>query len=274
MTHPWGTCDLRGGPGRRALIAMLLTLLVGGVRREASAALAPNVDTSSSHVQKGDGRPFNVGEQLDYEVRFGHVRVGTARMSVLGIEEIRGRPCFHLRFTIDGGLPLLEVHDRYESWIDTTTLASRRHLQEIREPGYARSTRYEIYPVEQRYRQDEEESLHVSVAAPLDEGSFIYFIRTLQIPVGQTRQFQQYFKPDRNPVIIRALRRDTVEVPSGRYPTVVVRPTIRARGLFAEDGEAELWFTDDARRFLVQLRTKFAGFTLSLALTKARFGNE
>ena len=59
-------------------------------------------------------------------------------------------------------------------------------------------------------------------------------------------------------------------MPSGRYPTVVVRPSIRARGLFAEDGEAELWFSDDSRRMLVQLRSRFAGFSLSLYLTEIR----
>ena len=108
--------------------------------------------------------------------------------------------------------------------------------------------------------------------APLDEWSFIYFIRTIRVAVGQTREFQRYFKPDRNPVVVRALRRDTVEVPSGRYPTVVVRPTIRANGIFAEDGQAELWFSDDARRMLVQMKTKFAGFSLSLLLTDVRAG--
>jgi hypothetical protein len=146
-------------------------------------------------------------------------------------------------------------------------------VQEIREVTYRRTTRYEIHPEDRTYRENDEDSLRASVQQPLDEGSFVYFIRTVRVPVGQTREFHQYFKPDRNPVVIRAIRRDTVEVPSGRYPTVVVRPTIRARGLFAEDGEAELWFSDDDRRILVQLKSKFAGFSLSMALTGYRAGN-
>jgi hypothetical protein len=210
-------------------------------------------------------RPFRVGESLGYDVRFGGIAVGTARMTVAGIEIVRGHPTYHVVFTIDGGIPLLGVHDRYESWMDTATLASRRHVQEIREGNYRRDTRYEIFPEERRYRENGD-TLHASVEQPLDEGSFVYFIRTTHVPVGQTREFHQYFKPDRNPVIIRALRRDTVEVPSGRYPTVVVRPSIRSRGLFAEDGQAELWFSDDARRILVQMNTKLAGVSLSLVL--------
>ena len=217
-------------------------------------------------------RPFRVGEQLRYQVRYGRIPVGHATMSVVGVEDVRGRPSYHVTFAIDGGLPGLQVHDRYESWLDTATLASRRHVQEIREVRYRRSTRYEIYPEEQRYRENDEDSLRTSVALPLDEGSFVYFMRTVRVPVGQTREFHQYFKPDRNPVVIRALRRDTVEVPSGRYPTVVVRPQIPARGIFAEGGEAELWFSDDAERVLVQLKTKFAGFSLSLLLVEFRPG--
>jgi hypothetical protein len=214
--------------------------------------------------------PFQVGEQLTYQVKYGRIPIGRASMTVVGIEDVRGRPTYHVAFKIDGGLPGLQVHDSYESWLDTATLASRRHVQEIREVRYRRTTRYEIYPEEQQYRENDEDSLHASVAAPLDEGSFVYFLRTVRVPVGQTREFHQYFKPDRNPVIIRALRRDTVEVPSGRYPTVVVRPTIRARGIFAEDGEAELWISDDARRMLVQLKSRFAGFSLSLLLAEVR----
>jgi hypothetical protein len=232
----------------------------------------PVVATAQPQLAADSTPPFRVGEQLTYQVKFGRIPVGRASMTVLGIEDVRGRPAYHVAFRIDGGLPGLQVHDSYESWLDTATLASRRHVQEIREVRYRRSTRYEIFPEEQKYRENDEDSLHASVSSPLDEGSFVYFIRTVRVPVGQTREFHQYFKPDRNPVIIRAIRRDTVEVPSGRYPTVVVRPSIRSRGIFAEDGEAELWFSDDEHRMLVQLKTRFAGFSLSLSLTEFRPG--
>jgi hypothetical protein len=252
-------------PRRWSLAAA--TLIALGGRPAAAGAQQQDAEPS-----RAAARPFRVGEQLTYRVKYGSIPVGHATMSVVGVEDVRGRPSYHVTFTIDGGLPGVQVHDRYESWLDTATLASRRHVQEIREVRYRRSTRYEIYPEEQRYRENDEDSLRTSVALPLDEGSFVYFIRTVRVPVGQTREFHQYFKPDRNPVIIRALRRDTVEVPSGRYPTVVVRPTIQARGIFSEGGQAELWMSDDADRVLVQLRARFAGFSLSLLLTEFRPG--
>jgi len=235
----------------------------------ASPVRAEMPEQSDERVERS-APPFEVGEQLIYQVKYGRIPIGRASMTVTGIEDVRGKPAYHVAFKIDGGLPGLQVHDSYESWLDTATLASRRHVQEIREVRYRRTTRYEIYPEERQYRENDEDSLHASVASPLDEGSFVYFLRTIRVPVGQTREVHQYFKPDRNPVIIRAIRRDTVEVPSGRYPTVVVRPTIRTRGIFAEGGEAEIWISDDARRMLVQLKTRFAGFSLSLLLAEVR----
>jgi len=256
---------MRRAPWRPSGLGLVTLLALAGwpAAADAQRQLADSMDSTP---------PFRVGERLTYQVKYGRIPIGRASMAVVGIEDVRGRPAYHVAFRIDGGLPGLQVHDSYESWLDTATLASRRHVQEIREVRYRRSTRYEIFPEERQYWENDEDSLHASVASPLDEGSFVYFIRTVRVPVGQTRAFHQYFKPDRNPVIIRAIRRDTVEVPSGRYPTVVVRPTIRARGIFAEDGEAELWFSDDAHRILVQLRTKFAGFSLSLSLTEFRPG--
>ena len=257
---------MRRAPHRRSCLAIAALVALAGPPAAADAQ-----QETADHAA-ATARPFRVGELLTYQVKYGRIPIGHASMVVLGIEDVRGRPAYHVAFRIDGGLPGLPVHDSYESWLDTATLASRRHVQEIREVGYRRSTRYEIFPEERQYRENDEDSLRASVSSPLDEGSFVYFIRTVRVPVGQTREFHQYFKPDRNPVVIRAIRRDTVEVPSGRYPTVVVRPTIRARGIFAEDGEAELWFSDDAHRMLVQLKTKFAGFSLSLSLTEFRPG--
>ena len=258
---------MRRPPHRGSLVAGAVLLLTLAGIPAAGAAEQQGADAAAR-----DTTPFRVGEQLIYQVKYGRLPIGRASMSVVGIEDVRGRPTYHVAFRIDGGLPGLQVHDSYESWLDTATLASRRHVQEIREVRYRRTTRYEIFPEERQYRENDEDSLKASVSSPLDEGSFVYFIRTVRVPVGQTREFHQYFKPDRNPVVIRALRRDTVEVPSGRYPTVVVRPSIRARGLFAEDGQAELWFSDDSRRMLVQLRSRFAGLSLSLHLTEVRSG--
>ncbi|HKH92132.1 MAG TPA: DUF3108 domain-containing protein [Gemmatimonadaceae bacterium] len=209
--------------------------------------------------------PFAVGEELTYRATFGGIPAGSARMRVDGIEIVRGRPAYHVVFTVDGGVPLFRVHDRYESWIDVETLASLRHRQQISEGRYKRTTSYEIYPERAEY-QKQGDSVRASVSNPLDDGSFIYAVRTAGVRVGETRQDDRYFRPDKNPVVLTGVRQETVSVGAGTFATTVVKPSIRTSGIFSEDGQAHVWFTDDANRYPVQVKAKFAKFSLTLTL--------
>ena len=215
--------------------------------------------------------PFAVGEELVFRATFGFIPAGTARMRVQGIDTVRGRPAYHVVFTLDGGIPLFRVHDRYESWIDRETLSSLRHRQEISEGRYHRNTTYEIFPERSEYQKDGGE-MQPSVSNPLDDGSFIYAIRAAAIRVGETRRDDRYFRPDRNPVVLTGVREDTVTVGAGTFATTVIRPTIKANGIFSENGEAQVWFTADERRLPVQLKTRFAKFSLTLALQSVTIG--
>ena len=215
--------------------------------------------------------PYAVGEELVYKATFGGIHAGTARMKVDGIEMLRGRPAYHVVFSLDGGIPFFRVHDRYESWIDVETLASLRHRQQISEGRYKRNTVYEIYPERSEY-QKEGDSVRASVSNPLDDGSFIYAVRTAGLRVGETRRDDRYFRPDKNPVVLTGLRQETVKVDAGTFATTVVRPTIRTSGIFGEDGDAKVWFTDDANRYPVQVKAKFSKFTLTLELKSVTAG--
>ena len=217
--------------------------------------------------------PFGVGEELTYRATLGGIRAGTARMRVDGIELVRGRPAYHLVFEIDGGIPLFRVRDRYESWIDVQTLASLRHHQRISEGRYKRTTTYEIYPEQAAYSKNGD-SLQASVSNPLDDGSFIYAVRAAGIDVGETRRDDRYFRPDKNPVVLTGVRRDTISVRAGTFATTVVNPSIRTSGIFSEGGQAHVWFTDDEARYPVQVKAKFSKFNLVLTLESIERGQD
>ena len=237
-----------------------------------TAGAQPATATASLAAFRVAPVPFAVGEELRYSATFAGIRAGSATMKVAGIENVRGRPAYHLVFTIDGGIPLYRVRDRYESWVDVQTLASLRHVQNIREGNYHRNTTYEIFPDKAQYRKDNG-ALEQSVTHPLDDGSFIYAIRASMPQVGETRRDDRYFRPDRNPVVLTGLRTETVRVDAGRFATTVIRPSIRANGIFSENGEAQVWLSDDANRYPVQVKSKFSKFSLTLELQSVRPGD-
>ena len=215
--------------------------------------------------------PFAVGEELVFRAAFGKLPAGHARMRVEGIDTIRGRPAYHLAFTVDGGIPFFRVHDRYDSWMDQETLSSLRFTQHIAEGRYHRETTFELYPERAEFRKNDGEPQE-SVANPLDDGSFIYAARIANIRVGDTLRANRYFIPDKNPVVFIGDRVDTINVGAGTFNTVVIRPSIKTSGMFSQNGEAQVWFSDDERRVPVQVRTKFAHFSLTLTLESMTSG--
>lgn len=246
----------RNIPMRAAAFAAASLFIAGPLRAQA----ATTVQAPAAPV------PFAVGEELVFHAKFGVLPAGTARMRVEGIDTVRGRAAYHLSFTVDGGVPFFRVHDRYDSWIDVETLSSLRHIQHISEGRYTRNTTYEIISETGTYRKNDEEP-QPTVANPLDDGSFIYAVRAAGIRVGETRREDRYFIPDRNPVVLAGLREDTVTVGAGTFGTIVVQPTIKSGGIFSERGEARVWLTNDESRLPVQVKARFAKFSLTLTLT-------
>src|SRR5262249_16204968 len=130
----------------------------------------------------------------------------------------------------------------------------------------------EIMPESAQYRKNDEPP-RPTVANPLDDGSFIYAVRAAAIRVGETRRDDRYFIPDRNPVVLTGVREDTVSVGAGTFATPIVRPTIKTGVIFSENGEAQVWFTNDERRLPVLLKTKFSRFSLTLSLESVTYGD-
>lgn len=247
----------------RRLLAVAMALALGTPAREAIAQpLATAADT-------GSRVPFGRGELLRYDVRFGKLKVGEGSMEVIDTEVIRGRDAWHTRFRIRGGIPFYRVDDMLESWIDREHFHSLRFVQDLEEGGRLRERRYEMYPERKAYQEGDEPE-QPGVADPLDDGAFLYFVRTLPLEVGQSYRFDRYFRPDRNPVVVKVLGRETIDVPAGRFATIVIQPVIKSKGVFSEKGEARIWLSDDPRRIMVQMKTKTKIGSLNLYLTSAR----
>lgn len=225
--------------------------------------------TNGEAQQRRMDVPFGVGERLVYDVKFGAIRVGSGSMEVMGIEQVRGREVYHTQFRVKGGTFFYRVNDLFESWFETESLASVRFVQEIQEGKRDVERRFEIFPEKPSYIEAGKEELP-SVPNPLDDGSFLYFVRTVPLTVGETYTIDRYFRPDRNPVRIRVLRKERITVPAGTYDAVVLQPTIKTKGIFSEGGHAEIWLSDDAARVMLQMKSKLPFGSLNLYLKSHR----
>jgi hypothetical protein len=257
-----------------AVLPFSLRLPLASARRAAAAAVTmTNVAPQQARVDTLLPVPFVVGERLVYDVKFGPLKVGTGSMEIMGVEQIRGRDTWHAKFRVKGGTFFYKVNDTYESWIDTAHVHSLRYKQDINEGRYDRERLYEFYPDRKVYTENDKPEQPM-VADPLDDASFLYFIRTVPLEIGQTYEFERYFKPDRNPVRIKVLRRERVSVPAGTFQAIVIQPMIHNAKLFSDNGKAEIWLAEDSTRMMVQMKSNLSFGSLNLYLKSARLGPE
>lgn len=251
-------------PHRFTVAALGLVLAAAGPLSAQSADLVGVPVERAAEEEKSVEKPavaavpFGIGEHATYQVRVGLFGgVGNGSMEVTGVEDVRGHPSYNLRLTIKGGVPFYKVDTRFESWLDVDQLLSRRFEQDQKEGKFKRHRIFEFYPEERRWeRAQTDEAGELPTDIPLDDVSFLYYVRTLPLEVGQTYTFPRYFRDKGNPVVLKVLRREKVKVPAGTFETVVVQPIIKTSGLFGEGGKAEVYFTDDDRRILVQMKSK------------------
>jgi hypothetical protein len=218
-------------------------------------------ETAETVVEPKPVPAFRVGERLVYQAKVNFVKAGSATMSVENVEPIRGRPAYHTVFDVRGKVLFYKVNDHYESWFDTTNLVSLRMIQRIEQGDYAADRNYEFYPERGIYVRNGEE--RPGVQEPLDEGSFLYFMRSIPLEVGKTYTFHRYYN-------LKVVRRERVKVPLGEFDAIVAQPIIKSRGLFSENGHAEVWFADDSTRRILKLKSKLSFGTLYLELKGAQ----
>jgi uncharacterized protein DUF3108 len=247
------------------MIPLVLTLLLG----QSLPATSQN-DSTSTAPPAAVMRPvpFTSGERMDYVAKMGPMNPGRGFMEIVGIEDVRGRPAVHTRFQLKGRAFFFSANYLLESWVDQATFTSLRFTQDNDGDATDKDKVYEIFPDRQTYRVNGGAELP-SVPAPLDEGALLYYVRTMDLEVGKTYDLNRYFRPDRNPVVVKVLRKETIKVPAGTFNTIVIQPIIKAKGIFSEGGKAQIYLSDDKDRIMVQMRVHLkANIDISLQLTK------
>lgn len=250
---------------RAARVAALALLAAAALRAQTDSAhgtaSASVVATAVAAV------PFPVGERMRYQANYGPFHVGQATMEVVGLDTVRGAETVHLRFRITGGALWYHLDQTMESWVGRKDFRSRQFRQDADERGRVWHHYYDIFPDSGFYREEGVDSTFPTIADPLDDAAFLYWIRTVPLEVGKRYEYNRYFRPDRNPVIIQVLRRERISVPAGKFNAIVVRPFIpKGRGILAEKSETQMYLSDDDRRMMLALVSTFSFGTVTMRL--------
>lgn len=201
--------------------------------------------------------PFQVGEALEYNV---HVQrggdVGSGRMWVEGPVVQDGHTVWLLRFDMEAGKGPIRARDRTSSWLNPVSMAITRYEKEERHP-LSRSREAVTIDADSGTWQDAEGPEGVLGSyRPLDELSFLYFLRTLPIDRDTTMEFSRHFDPARNPTVVKVVGTDTLETPLGIFRTRVLEMHVRDPKRYKGTGVIRIHLYEGACRIPVRIESR------------------
>lgn len=204
-----------------------------------------------------ENRSFQVGEQLDYIVRYGAIAAGSARLSIPGIVEVDGFPCYHIlseAWSNNFFSTFFKVEDRVESFTDIQGIFTRRFEKHLREGHYKTDQYFEYDQAAQLVKSKKD----TTTAPPFvqDVLSAMYFVRTLRLEPGDSVSVDNHSDGKIYPLRIVVHRREKVSTKAGRFECLVVEPFLKTPALFQQKGRVVVHLTDDHRKIPVLMTSQ------------------
>ncbi|GDX89491.1 hypothetical protein LBMAG45_13470 [Nitrospirota bacterium] len=218
-----------------------------------------------SGVASGDAssaRSFQVGEQLTYEISWLNITAGTAVMSVIAAGLEGDRPLVKLITTAQSRPAITRffpVDNRVESLLDPATLLPE-HLTFKRREGKKKED------IEYRFHQQEgtvtavkggtSETLEMPPGTHDIISCLYYARRTVSFQPGSSLTMNIYHDTKNRKVEVLVEAIETVRGPWGEIDAARVLVIMPFQGLFLNQGNIRVWFTNDDRRIPVRMKAK------------------
>jgi hypothetical protein len=200
--------------------------------------------------------PFALGEKLTYRVNLANgSKVGTATLWIEGPVDVRGTSTYLLRFDSRIRIALIPAVSRSSSWFDPLRRSSLRFLKHEQNPLSRQDESVDFYPDQKEWKSAKGETGKSPSSSPLDELSFMYFIRTLPMTPGATYRFDRHFDAERNPTTVNVVRREVIPTPMGELRVILVEMRVRDPRHYKGEGVIRIHLTDDECRLPARIQS-------------------
>lgn len=212
---------------------------------------------ASSRIPVEDAAlPFSVGEKITYEVRIGNGdRVGSATMWIEGPVDVRGTSTYVLRFDSRIRIAFLSAVSRSSSWFDPVRGSALRFIKHEQNPLTRNDESVDFYPRQKEWISANGETGASPSDTPLDELSYMYFIRTLPMTPGATYRFDRHFDVSRNPTTVNVIRHEVIPTAMGELRVILVEMRVRDPRHYKGEGVIRIHLTDDDCRLPARIES-------------------
>lgn len=253
------------------LISALLVFNVLGISQQT----AHMTTVHSNDVGRIAEMPFQSGEWLKYHIRYGLVKAGEAELEVKSHRSHRGQMAYHMVGTgrttgmTDWFFP---TRDRYETYMDASTMYPLEFIRDIDEGGYT-IQRHIYFNQDQKrardtYRTDTVFQLSSNMQ---DIFSAFYFARTLDlsnVKVGDDIEIDVFLDHEHFPFRLRYLGIERVELDDFDVSCLKFRPIVQEGRVFEEEESMTIWVSNDRNRIPIRLQSELAVGSIKVDLVE------
>ena len=228
-----------------------------------------------------DPFPFNqVGEELEYSMKWGFFKVGYGYLRVLPITEINGEPCYHVELEVGTNSfadAFYKVRSHFQSFISVEHL--RPVLYRINQHEGSTNRDATVYFDWERmsatYQRDGEAPKDAVAieAMTWDPLSVVHYFRKVLTPEGDEVSLPATDGKKFLLIDVKYLGLTNLKSQMGETPSMKVEPnTKEMKGVFkkSKDSNITMWYSNDDDRFPLLIKSKVIVGSFNAELKKAR----
>jgi hypothetical protein len=220
---------------------------------------------------------FQAGEFISYNLFYAvagiYVNAGTASFNC-NLERLNNKPVYHVTGigTSNSGYDwIFKVRDKYETFIDTTTLQPLKFIRNIDEGGYKK---YENVTFNKQTNTAVTTDGVFKVPNCIqDVVSAIYYARNINFDkyqAGDRIPFQMFLDNEVYSMYVRYLGKETVKTKYGKFRAIKFKPLL-VKGTIFEGGEKmNVWVTDDPNHIPVRIESPIAVGSIKVDMMQYR----
>lgn len=203
---------------------------------------------------------FNEGEHLYFKVWYNAGRIwigaGEAHFNVT-LEQLNGKKVYHI---VGDGKTLksyewfYKVRDKYESWVDASTMQPLKFVRNVNEGGFKI---YQNVVFNQAIGQAvSTEGIFNVPKCIQDVISAIYYARNINYDAykpGAKIPFNMFLDDKVYNLYIRYIGKERIQTRYGTFNTIKIAPLLIQGSIFSGGEKMAIWVTDDANHIPVRI---------------------
>ncbi len=227
---------------------------------------------TKTSLREIDNKAFQRGEVLKYRVHYGIIDAGEAVLEVKDEnKKIFDRNTLHV---VGTGRSLgafdwfFKVRDRYESYIDESSVMPWFFVRKVSEGGYKLDRNIAFNQYKNTAKVDN--SVYELPDYSQDILSSFYYARSLDLQslnVGDTITINTFFDFENYPLGIKYIGKEVIDSDIGEIRCLKFRPLLQVGRVFKEEEDMTVWISDDKCKVPVRVQANVLVGSIKMDIT-------